>query len=331
MLSNRRSQCVAANLSFNQFTQSRQSHPDHTLKLIGFYIVKVFAYLVSIVPLGVLYAIADLLYVLNRYLIRYRQEVIQANLRYAFPEKSDKELNEIANRHYRYFTQLLVETLKLYTMSARNVKRRVRILNPEVIHDFASNDQSIVLVMGHYGNWEFLGLAMSSTFERPIMCALYKPLKNHRFDKLLLKTRSRFGARLIPFKRALRDILSMRDTNTMTIFLADQKPRQQALDVTFMNRRTAAFPGAYKIADKLDVPIVYQVIRPVKRGYYEIEYRVLSDKGDGRSEEEKAQLFFTELERDIRRAPEYWLWSHRRWRRRGDEVTDIYTEASETL
>jgi KDO2-lipid IV(A) lauroyltransferase len=279
-------------------------------------------YLLSLLPYFVLYIIADLLFVLLYYVIHYRRQVVKENLSNAFPEKSVAELRTIEKEYFRFLADLIVETIKLCTLSKEEVTKRVRIENRAMLENAAFiSGKSIIGAVGHYGNWESGCLRMGLITERPCIIA-YKPLSNPVWDKFFLNMRSRLGAHMVPMKNTFRKIVSHRNEVTFTVLAGDQTPtREEATYFTnFLNQPTAVFLGVEKLAKATDSLVVFCDVRRVKRGYYSCTFVPLFDSPKLTAEYEITNAHVQYLERVIREEPQYWLWSHRRWKFKPDEL-----------
>jgi Kdo2-lipid IVA lauroyltransferase/acyltransferase len=288
-----------------------------------YYITLPFIYLLSLLPFPLLYFFSDGVYLLMYHGLRYRRKIVRQNLTKSFPEKDLKEIDEIEKRFYRYFCDLFLETFKTLTISKENMVRHCRF-EPETVAIFnrlAEENQSFMVVMGHFGNWEWGGNTFSICCQHQLY-VIYHPLTNKYFNGLIYRMRTRFGTRLISMKDTLREMLKNRNALTATAFIADQSPLpDHAYWMEFMNQDTPVFLGIEKIALKIRYPIVYISIRRVKRGYYKvfaekIELPLVLQKNGTITE-----IHTRRLEADIRSQPENWLWTHRRWkhlRKQGD-------------
>jgi Kdo2-lipid IVA lauroyltransferase/acyltransferase len=272
-------------------------------------------YLLVLLPFPVYYLLSDFFYFLGYYIIGYRKKVIAQNLKNSFPEKTDAELDAIGKRYFAHMVDLFFETFKLLVMSSREVKKRFVFTNLEVLDTFAANQQSIIVVAGHYGNWEWYGQSfqLSSKFQQDF---LYHPLSNAFFDWLTYRLRVRFGGWLIPMNVSIKEMIKRKSILTATAFLTDQTPSNTdgSLWLPFLNQDTPVFLGSERIARKMNRPVVYAKIEKVKRGYYQTHFTVITDKPA-----ECAENWITEehtrlLEADIIANPDTWLWSHRRWK-----------------
>jgi len=275
-----------------------------------------FIYLLAILPFPLLYFLSYLVYILLYHVLGYRRKVVSQNLINSFPEKTEKEIREIEKRFYRYFCDLFLETFKTLTISRKNMVKHCRF-EPETLAIFeqlARENQSFMVVMGHFGNWEWGGNTFSICCRHQLY-VIYHPLSNKYFNSLIYRMRTRFGTRLIPMKDTLREMLKNRDSLTATAFIADQSPLPpNAYWMEFLNQDTPVFLGIEKIAVKIKYPIVYISIRRIKRGYY----RVFAERIELPSIIQKSgaitEIHTRRLEADIRSQPENWLWTHRRWK-----------------
>ncbi len=286
------------------------------MSAIIYYLVLPFIYLISILPFRVLYFISTGLYGLLYYVLGYRKGVVMENLRKSFPEKNEEEIKGIAKRYYKYLCDLFLETFKTLTVSKETMLKHC-YFNPQakaVFDKLAAENKSIVLVMGHLGNWEWAGNTFSLVNKHQLY-VIYHPISNKYFDWLMYKMRTRFGTKLIAMKDTFREMLENREELNATAFIADQTPApQNAYWTTFLNQDTPVFKGTEMISRKVNYTVVYATVKRVKRGYYEMFAEVLCDNPKGTSDGEISELHTRKLEKDIREQPEVWLWSHRRWK-----------------
>lgn len=287
-----------------------------------YYIALPFIYLLSVLPFPVLYGLSNVVYVLLYRVVGYRKEVVLTNLRNAFPEKSEPEILKLSEAFYRYFCDLFLEVFKTLTVSSDTMLRHCRF-SPQaqvVFDELAAKKQSVVLVLGHLGNWEWAGNTFSLLCQQQLY-VIYHPIANPRFDGLMYRMRTRFGTKLIPMKETYRTMLAQRQELSTTAFIADQTPSSvhSAYWTTFLNQDTPVFPGTETIARKLDFPVVYTRVKRLKRGYYEIDAEVLVENSAETKEGEISEKHTRRLERDILEQPETWLWTHRRWKHKRPE------------
>lgn len=285
------------------------------MQAVSYYIALPFLYLISLLPFWVLYRVSDLFFVIIYYVLGYRKKVVLDNLRNSFPEKSEQELKKIAFDFYRYLCDLFLETFKTLTISKKQMLAHCK-MNEEtqkLFDSYHKQQRSIILVMGHFGNWEWAGNVVDSSKHQ--LYVIYHQLSNKYFNQLVIKMRTRFGTKLIEMKSTLRDMVTNRKEVTATAFIADQTPfPESAYWTTFLNQDTPVFTGTEKIASKFNYPVIYISIKRIKRGYYEIFGELLFENPKETKEGEISEAHTRRLEKDIIAQPEIWLWSHRRWK-----------------
>lgn len=283
------------------------------MQALFFYLTFPLLYLVASLPFRLLYAFSDCCYYLVR-LTRYRRKVVLRNLRKSFPGKTDREIHIMANDFYRYLCDLLLETLKTMRISEAELKRRCTFARLDWLQKLHDEKRSLIVVMGHYGNWEWGGPAFSLLTPYTLLSA-YKPLANRFFDQMLFRLRTRFGSDLVPARKILKRMVETRDKVTATALLADQTPRNRdAYWMEFLHQDTPIFTGPEKLARKFNYPVVFMNIRRIKRGYYEVDAELLFENPAATPEGEITEKFTRRLEDEIRKDPTYWLWSHKRWK-----------------
>lgn len=271
--------------------------------------------LLAALPLSILYLVSNILYYLLYYVFRYRLKVVSSNLKNAFPEKSTSERKKIEKKYYRYLADLMVEVIKMKSISKEDIIKRMHLVNTELVEHYFENNKSLILVTGHYGNWEW-GIPRMSLISNHPSIVIYKPLSNKSFETIFNKMRTRFGGTMVPMKNTLRKIVEYRDTVHASVFLNDQTPSLKSSDyfINFLNQPTLVFKGIEKIARKTNYPIVYCHIDRIKRGYYQAEFTTLVENPKKTKENEITQLHNKFLENIIKEKPELWLWSHKRWK-----------------
>jgi len=283
---------------------------------IGYYLFYGINWIITLLPLPVLYIFSDFLYLVLYYVVSYRRNVVATNLKNSFPEKTDKELKIIEKKFYRHLSDILVETFKSTHMTRANQKKRFTYSNLEIIDKLREEKRDIIAIMGHYNNWEWPTLLPYYLKYKTII--IYKPLQNKYFNRFINNHRSEHGIVLTPTSQVIREIINYRkkDINTLSVFISDQIPSKGDIKywTTFLNQDTAVFTGAGKIASKYDMAIVFFHVQKVKRGYYNLNIELLFDHTEGLSEEVITEKHVRRLEEIIKEKPEYWIWSHRRWK-----------------
>lgn len=277
-----------------------------------------FFYLVSLIPFALLYPISNVFSFVLYHLIGYRKKVVVNNLKNSFPDKSEQEILKITKEFYIHFVDVIFETIKLLTISEKSFKARCHY-NSEamnIFNSFFAKNQSLVGIMGHCGNWEWAAISHQFYFDQ-LITGVYHPLSNKSFDQFMLKLRSRKGAHIIPMNQVYKALLNLKTQNKTTTcgLIADQAPPPESAYWTkFMHQDTAFFYGPEKIAKKFNYPVFYLGVKKVKRGYYEMRIKVLSENPTVLPEGEITQLYVNELQNDLCEQPFNWLWSHRRWK-----------------
>jgi len=278
----------------------------------------------AMLPMPVLYLLADILYFIIYKIAGYRLKVVRENLKNSFPEKTAKELREMEKKFYHHFSDYFVETIKLAHISREELNRRARVNNPEIINPLVAKGHTcFIMLMGHYGNWEW-STGMTEWFGQVKIYHLYRPLTNKVIDRLLIYLRSRFYNVGIKKHETVREMLRIKQSKerSIVLFIADQTPSKANLHywTTFLNRESAILTGAERIATKLDIPVIFMDVRKVKRGYYTFEFELITDNPRQMPEFWITEEYARRMERSILREPAYWLWTHRRWKHKRVET-----------
>ena len=271
---------------------------------------------IALLPLPVLYCLSDFLaFVLGR-LIGYRKEVIMRNLASSFPEKDERELRSITRKFYRHLTDIVVETVKVFHISERQMRRRAEVVDYEKVNESLEAGRSAVIFLGHYGNWEWVQEISRYFVPGTYMGDIYRAMYDKTWNDIFLSLRSRWGAHQIEHDEAFRKILTLsRDKVVWAIgFIADQRPFSYKLShwTRFLNHRTAFTVGAEEIGRRTGADFFYLDITQKKRGYYSMRFIRLEPVDDGEPYP-YTRSFYRHLEATIRRDPPLWLWSHNRW------------------
>lgn len=284
------------------------------MQAILFYLLLPLLYAISVLPMWLLHRLSTALYLVIYRLIGYRTQVVAKNLRNSFPNYSQQQLDQLQSKFYHYFCDLVLESIINLTISEVELKQRMVFKDTDVFQKYFKNHQSVIVLMGHWGNWELAGSRFAL---EPLhsMYVVYKPQKNKQVDKLTESMRTRFGNKVVSMKNVWRVMLDTKDELTATTFIADQIPSyRSAYRLQFLEQDTLVFLGAAKIAAKLNYPVIYAGVQRISRGYYEIHLEELEAKPQQTTPEDLTKKFFQRLEVDIRRVPETWLWSHNRWK-----------------
>lgn len=292
------------------------------LDALWFYPVYFAAFIFTLFPLKVQYLLSDCLFFLFYHIAGYRKKTVYKNLSRSFPEKTKQEVHEIALAFYRHFCDYIIESIAWLRFGRNQAKKRFSYKNPEVIDDLYQKKKSILLAIGHSGNWEWISnLPLWFPYQA---LAIYKPLKNKHVNRFFIRIRERFGLRTIPMATSLRTILEyhQKEIPTITLFLTDQRPQINQIEywTSFLNQETPILLGTEKIAKKLDFAVVFMRIIKTGRGYYQGEFVKITETPRETFPYEITEKHVRELEKQIREQPWTWLWSHKRWKFKRDEV-----------
>ena len=269
----------------------------------------------SLLPLPVLYLLADATYVLLYRVFAYRKNVVRENLLLALPEKSLTEIIQIEKKFFRYLSSLIFEILKMNTISSEQIKKRFIFHNKSQLQEYLDRGESVLVCSAHYGNWEWGTLSIGLSYKGDSY-PIYKPLSNKAFDQWFNHIRTRFGNKLIAMRQTYRAITETRNTPTLFLFGNDQAPPKEESHqwMTFLNQQTSVQQGMEKIAIKTNRPVFYLKSNVIKKGYYLVECIPLCLDPAASTQQEITALHTCLLETIIREKPEYWLWSHKRWK-----------------
>lgn len=268
-------------------------------------------------PLGFLYILADIVYYVNYLIVRYRYRVVIENISKSFPQKSTAEIRSIAKKYYHHLADLMAETLKNLEGDKRTLKTRMDFVNLDVLTNLLNRGHSIILYVGHYGNWEWLAILADEIRDHKTI-AFYQPLSNPVFDDLIKQSRQKYGVHAIPSSQAFRALKQYHEdgVQTLSIVLGDQSPTLsgQKVWINFLGRPTAFLQGANKIARKLDYKVLYPHFVKISRGNYQIEFKPIEFDQEDEEDFPILKKYAALLEKSIEHDPTLWLWSHRRWK-----------------
>jgi KDO2-lipid IV(A) lauroyltransferase len=273
----------------------------------------------ALLPMRILYLFSGILYFLVYRIARYRRKVVRGNMRHAFPEKTESERRRMERKFYRHFADYILETIKLAGISHEELLRRAHPNNPEIIKPlFEQGHTCILLLLGHYGNWEWLtGFADSFGVELQVH-QIYRPLNSKAFDRLFIYMRTRFKSFVMKKNDVMRHVIRLKQTKTpsIVVFIADQTPSPANIHyrTTFLNQDSAMVTGAERIATKLNLPVVFADVKLVKRGYYAVDFELITDCPREMPEFAVTEKYTRLMERCILREPACWLWTHKRWK-----------------
>jgi KDO2-lipid IV(A) lauroyltransferase len=275
----------------------------------------IFVFLVGLIPFFLLYGFSDCMRILLLNIFGYRKRVVEENLRNSFPEKDQKEIKLLVKKFYINLADILLEGIKAFTMNRKQIIKRHKVINPEVFKDYFEKGSSIVMVAGHFNNWEWGSMSGGLQLDHKII-GLYKPLNNPWVDRFVKYSRSKYGTELASIFKTTQTFEENKGQPVAYILAADQSPtRSNRIEwLDFLGRETAFLYGPEKYARKYNYPVYYIDIQRKRRGFYEIELRLIAENPRELPSGEIIRRYAGELEKAIVKNPGSWLWSHRRWK-----------------
>ena len=270
--------------------------------------------LIGKIPFKILYIMSEVTLFFVYRIFNYRIETVQKNLKNSFPKHSLTDLTRIEKKFYRNFCDILLENLLLYSISEKELQKRMKLLNPEIFDSLYNKNKGAILIGAHYNNWEWMALSLA-LYAKQDVYTVYKPLNNKTINDIMLKARERFGANIVPMESFAKTVLKNKNRSTINLMLADQSPHKSKVDYycTFLNQDTPVYLGPEKLLNAAKLEFLFVEVHRIKRGFYEMKIVPLNDK----SKEEKGSktlLHVNHLEKIINDQPENWLWSHKRWK-----------------
>ena len=281
---------------------------------IAFYVLMAVAWL----PLGLLYLIGDVLRPAVFHLVRYRRRVVETNLRNAFPEKDERERRHIERAYYRHMVDLLMEALYNLRTTPPQIKRHYRLVNREVVDRHYEQGRSVVLLSAHYNNWEYMVAGLNMLLLHHGV-GVGKPLEDKKIGTLITRRRSRYGDEIVD-QTNVRQTVDYYERNHVPcayMMLCDQSPNDvhKCFWTTFLHQETPFIYGGEHLARKYALPVVYYEVHKVRRGHYEVVFEELCENAAEVPQYSVERQYIDRLEALLQREPQYWLWSHRRWKR----------------
>ena len=283
-----------------------------------YHLLSFFLKLLSYIPFKVLYVLSDGLFYLLYYVIRYRRPIVRKNLTESFPEKSEQEILQIEKNFYHYFTDQVLESCKMTTISSEEISRRMVFTNVEAADAVLKSGKSIALYIGHYGNWEWVSSIPLWLGKEVRAVQIYHKLRNESMDKLMLHIRERMGAVSVEMRKTARYITEMANSRQVSIvgFIADQSPRKKEVRhfLPFLHHNTPVLTGTEKIIKHYDFEAWFLNMKRIKRGYYEAELVRIHENPKELPDFELTAIYYQMLEQMIRNRPELYLWTHNRFK-----------------
>ena len=274
--------------------------------------------LISYIPFRALYVLSDGLYYLLYYIIRYRRKIVRKNLTESFPTLKGKEILQVEKKFYRYFTDQVLESCKMATISPEEMKKHMKFTNIEAANAVFKEGKSIALYMGHYGNWEWISSIPLWVAEGVTSVQIYHKLRNDNTNRLILNMRERWGAISVEMRKTARYITEITNTNQVSVigFIADQSPKKKEVRyfLPFLHHRTPILVGTEKIVKHYGFEAWFLDMKRVKRGYYEAELIRMHEEPASLPDFELTEIYFRMLEKMIQERPELYLWTHNRFK-----------------
>jgi len=273
-------------------------------------------YLISKLPLKVLYVFSDIIFFLNHYIVGYRKNVITQNLKKSFPKKSEEEIAEIRKKFYLNFSDYLVETVKSFSISETESRVRMQHINQEVFHEAKAEGKNVIMLAGHVFNWEWIN-ALAKVIPQDHCHPVYRKVNSDFWENQMKKVRNKFGNEALEANEVIMHIFRSKSKGSSAyMFVADQTPHFSHVNygLEFLNQRTPVFIGYDKLATRMDLAFIYCEMKKVKRGYYQVNYHRIYPDGEKFVKNEVVRKFHQLLENTIRKNPDNYLWSHRKWK-----------------
>ena len=278
------------------------------------YLLLILLWIFSLLPIQILYLISKIIRFIVYDILCYREKVVIDNIQNTFIEKSQTEVIKLKNNFYDYFFELIVEIIKLLSISNNELNKRFTFSNINIIKQALKKNKSVIVVVGHYGNWEWALRSASNLIDTKII-GVYKRINNTIFEWLLLKIRSNTNVLPVEIKSLSRELVNNNEKKIYAI-VADQSPtlEQSNVRINFLNRDTLVYTGVEKISKKYNMPVFYLKIKLTSKGYYESTFEEINSKNINGKKLEITKEFFSKLENQIKSEPRLWLWSHKRWK-----------------
>ncbi len=286
------------------------------LGAVLFYLCYPIILLISILPFRILYILSDVVYFFLFYILKYRRKVIVGNIKIAFPDYSDHQVMEIAKKSTRHLSDMIFEMIKTITISQAQLQKRFLISNIDYVKNLASHKRPIFSATGHYGNFDW-SIAINYVWDMKIN-VVFKPVKQPQINNMLIKSRSKINSKLIP-AREVKDFVTgnLSKTSTSVLYMIiDQSPKLKRPHyfTTFFNQPTSVFMGYEELAREMNAVAVYFKIKKIKRGHYEATVINMNPNSAQTKPWELTDQFYRLLEEQIREQPEFYMWSHKRWK-----------------
>lgn len=289
------------------------------MQLVAYILIYPLLWLLSKLPFRLLYSVSDIVFIILFYGIRYRRKTVTQNLKLAFPNYTDSQVKTIEKQFYHHLCDLFLEMIKSISISEKQLRQRMVFTNPDVMRQFEDQDQNAIIIMGHYASYEWL-TAFQLDLKNPGF-GVYKRVKNPYFDKMVHRIRSRWNTTMLANKIVRREMQRHIDSGRIAnyAFIADQSPRKARGQqwFSFLGMELPFFTGVERIARDFKLPVVHLNVKKLKRGHYEGTFQVLTKTPQDMEEFKITSAFAKTLETQIQEQPQYYLWTHDRFKHLG--------------
>jgi len=271
---------------------------------------------ISLLPSPFLYLLSDLVYFLVYKVFGYRTKVVIQNLRNSYPQKSEAEIQAICKDFYHHLADIILESIKLFTLSKSELRKRFVCTNPELVESFYKKGRHAMGLTCHYANWEWLAASVADHSSH-MAIGIYQPLTNPFFEKKMLKSRGKLGTYLVGVKKAKESIENYLNSEKLFVCtIIDQTPSnpEKCYWTHFLNQDTPVHLGMDKYARDYNCVVLFAVTKKVRRGFYEVHYELLCEEPSQTQLGEIAEMYTRKTEEIVNADPQYWLWTHKRWK-----------------
>ena len=274
--------------------------------------------IIGLLPFKLIYLLSDFLSFILLRVVKYRVDVVRYNLKSSNLKLTEKDIKKLIKNFYSHFCDIYLEMIKLDRMNKIDVEKRLKVLNPEIANKYLKEDKSVILLVSHYGGYEWC-TALDYFFEYKV-AAIYTPLKDKELENLTIKSRARHGMKLISRYNALNDIrdLEKSGSNYMYGFMADQSPQIRKINywTKFLGVEVPAFTGAERMAKELNIPVVFARMSKLSRGKYEMRLELIAENPNEFKDFEITEKYLRLVEKQIHEKPDYYFWTHNRFKHR---------------
>lgn len=288
------------------------------MQLLAYILIYPFLWLISILPFKLLYAFSDFVFIIVYRIFKYRKKVVKQNLRLVFPEKSKDEIEEITRKFYHHLCDMIFESIKSMTISEKEMRKRFTFTDLDILQNFEKKNRSLILMCAHYASWEWIFILQKHVNYTGF--GIYKRLSNKYFDALVKRIRARYNSYLITTKETVSTLSASKAKGELSMsgFASDQSPKIDKAHhwQNFMGIKVPVHTGAEMIAKKLDMSVVFFGTKRLKRGYYQTGFKILAENPNDYKNYEITDAFLKIVEQQILDAPEFYLWTHKRWKHR---------------